>query len=168
LVPMFRAFNLAIQNWESDEDFNELSQQARIAMQRITSELRYAAGIKDHSNPYDLYFFTRTLLNNGWEVENIEYWLRTTAGAPYYALMRSQDDKATEYAIAGSPVASVSGISVISFELEFLQWTGSNFAVVQSSDPSDWIDTVGINLTLEKVGTSKTVSLSSRIKLRNK
>ena len=51
LLPMGMGFRLALKNWEMSQEETELVQHARVAMARITSDLRYAVRATNWTNP---------------------------------------------------------------------------------------------------------------------
>jgi len=167
LAPLLMGLNIVLKDWEEERIQSELLQHARVAMQRITSELRYASGIYDHNNPDVLTFFTRTLLDDDWAIEKIKYW-REDAGDGTFLLYRGVDSGGgyEPYPIAGAMGSSLAGISVPGFVIKYFRLDGDNLNELASTEKDYLVDLVEVSLTL--ACGAKTVSLSSRIKLRNK
>jgi len=164
LVPVYLSSNLAVQSWDEDSNNSEVLQHARVTMQRIMSELRYSPGIVNRDSPDILKFYTRTLLNNDWQPEIITYE-RKDAGGGMYTLYRNVD-AGEENAIAGTSGYIVDDNIVVSvFEPRYFKIVGTAVQELAVTDPNNLVDLVQVKLTLAK--GAKTVSLCSRVKLRN-
>ena len=168
LVPLLMGFNLAIGNLNEDTNQRELFQHATTAMNRITSELKYAVAFGDRSNPYVLEFYTRTLLDDDWETEKIKYWLKTD-GSGSYGIMRKVDD-GPEQVIAGSPTSNIidataeGGLLAIYYKVE-----DPSIIQLADTDPDNWIEMVRVRIKVSSIkDPNQFVYLHSRVQIRNK
>lgn len=86
LVSLTNVLNVSLKNWEFSGRRNELIQNARVAMDRIISDLRYAVSISDFNGGV-LQFDTRYLENEDDSVEVVRYYKSDSN------LYRSVDDQ---------------------------------------------------------------------------
>ena len=93
LISLTSIFNISLKAWSASGKKTELVQNARIAMERMMSDLRYAVSISQFSDNV-LEFDTRYLVNEDDSIETITYY---KSGASLY---RAVDNQSNAPAIA--------------------------------------------------------------------
>jgi len=153
-------FEISSTNWRQINQKREIIQHARIAMIRLTDELRYTIRLNDSGSPNILEFYTRKLINDDWSPTWMKYELNTadnllyrTAG-PY-----------SPYPIAGS---TTEYISVTGFNYQPLKIdAGGNLVQLITTDPIDKAVAVNIGLTLSDID-GDTFTLETTVMFRNR
>jgi len=168
-IPLFMAFGVAIKTWDEHILREELCQQARIAMDRIVSELRDTVRlVGDDVDDLDLNvleFYTRNVALDGWEAEIIKYEYNDLETPGNNILYRSQDG-GTLYPIAGSDGNPMIGVSAFSYNPYKVE--GGIFKDLETGDPISAADGVLVSLSLATGDGMKEISLSSRVEFKNK
>ncbi|MDD5449297.1 MAG: prepilin-type N-terminal cleavage/methylation domain-containing protein [Candidatus Omnitrophica bacterium] len=88
LLALTNILGISLKNWELSGKRNELIQNGRVAMERITSDLRYAVSITTFTDDV-LEFKTRYLENEDDSVEVIKYY---KSGSNLYRQVDDQKD----------------------------------------------------------------------------
>ena len=165
-LPLTMAFNVAIKVWNEHIINDELHQHARVAMDRLTSELRYAIRIEDSGFPDKLWFRTRNLIDDNWDSELIKYEKLEIVSAPKMDALKRSEEGSPFYTIAGSDLEP--RFQVTNFDHDFYKVAGGNLQVLGGLDTMDDVEVVEVNLTVANEDMTKSITLVSRVDLRYK
>ena len=141
----------------------DLSHQARIAVARISAELRYATKLLQAESALHSYleFETTNLINTAPDVETIFF----SRMSPNRYLSRQVDGGDPSY-LAG--ISEFEGdVQVIAFDITPMKVDGSDNVVPLGADPLSEAVAVQFSLTLEDVASGETVTVSTMVKPRN-
>jgi len=164
-VPLTVAFNAAVKTWDEHIAMEELYQHGRVAMERITSELRYATHLVDKEDSGKLKFYTRNLIDKNWDPEVIWYETQQIPSYWFDGLARKQEGDPF-YFIAGGEVSP--GIKINLFIYEVHKVSGGLFVPLGDSEPISAADVVKVRLDLATEDDKYWLTLTSRVQLRNK
>jgi len=169
-IPLTMAFNVAIKTWDEHAVNDELYQHARVAMDRLTRELRHAIRLVDQEDPQELKFYTRRDTGtNPWVWEAVRYQKAQIPSTSLFGLSRNQNLD-PPYFIAGSdgyPSVTVNSFSYVLYKVEEIEGQ-LQFQPLDTGDPISAADVVWVGLTLTNEDSTKSVILTSRVALRNK
>lgn len=143
LVSLTNVLNISLKNWEFSGRRNELTQNGRVAMDRIISDLRYAVSISEF-NEGVLQFDTRYLENEDDSIEVIRYDKKSDSN-----LYRSVD--------AGSPAVIADWVD--SFNITLRDANGQSVALASQAAFAE--------ISLVLISGNDTFTLTSSAHMRN-
>ena len=156
---------LSLKNRDMLNTKGELLHQTRLAVARISAELRYATKLlQAESTPHAyLEFETTNLIDADPGVETIRF--SRTSGNAY--LIRTVDGTGTLY-LAGIPKNVTEYITRVTvFEVKPMRVDGGDNLVDLGGSPLSEAVAVQFALTLEDVDSGETVKVSTMVKMRN-
>ena len=163
LLPLMMSLRIGVKSWKENTRTSELLQHARVAMHRITSELRYATEVLQAESTTHSYlrFTTAYTEDDDADLETIEFY-RLNGNPVLYRRISHP---------IGHPVAGIvfDDIAVDAFEITPMKVVGgNNLVALGGSDTIDMTEAVDLELTMKNVVSGKTVTVSSLATLRNR
>ncbi len=166
-IPLTMAFNVAIKAWDKNTVNEELYQHARVAMDRLVSDVEHAGGLLNFDDAATMEIYTRNVVDENWDAEVIQYAWNDFISPGNYILYRSEDGSAP-FAIAGSdyePRVNVAGFTYTPYK-----WNdgSSDFEYFNLGDPVNDAQGILLALNVENADGTKSVTLVTEVNFRNK
>lgn len=166
LIPMAISLKSTLQEWGEHGERNELIQHARLAMMKMTRELKYAEVLLQATSATHSYleFTTTYLVDADAGTENVLYY-RLNGNEVLYR----QVDGGSAYMVAGIPntmTNTVTFAKVDSLEIIPLKDDGSGNLIVLGASPLSAAIAVQLNLVMSDED-GQAVAVSSLVKMRN-
>jgi len=167
VISLSNLFQVSLASWEQSMDRSELLQHTRVALQRITMELRYATELVDtRSTPNTLTFNTVNLEDDDSGVEEISYYI----DQPVENLHRSVDGGGGQFVAGNSSFWSgqPGDVNVVMLWVGPMKWDGAGGSLVYLNpwDPITDATAVEISMTLQDRDYSP-ITLTTMVTLRN-
>lgn len=165
MVPLSMGFSFGLKSWNSNKIKSELIQHARVAMYRMTSELRYAESIVDkRSINNELEFATTHLIDADDGIENIIYRVESV---PFLLVRKVMEDsiEISDVEVAGTNFGYIP-VRVTNFTAKPMRIDSSGVLVENVLKPIE--DTVAVQIDLTLECKNESITVTSLAKMRNR